>query len=42
MKFRKDKETVQAIINFGNEINVITSAYAAMLGLKIRFTAIGA
>ena len=42
VKFRKNKETVWPLINFGNEVNAITSAYAVVLGLKVCPTTIGA
>ena len=35
VKFYKDKETIQALIVFGNKINTMTPAYAAVLGLKV-------
>ena len=35
VKFRKDKETVHALINFGSEMNDMISAYAAVLGFEI-------
>ena len=34
-KFQKDQKTIQILINFGSEINKITLAYVAMLGLKV-------
>ena len=42
VKFCKDKETIQLLINYCNEVNVITLAYAAVLSLKVCFTAIKA
>ena len=43
IQFRKDKgKDVLALLNSGSEINVMTPAYAAHLGLKVRMTNIGA
>ena len=41
VKFRKNKEIIQALIDFSREVNAITPAYSAVLGLKICPTAIG-
>lgn len=36
LRFRKDKENkVKALINFGREVDAMTSTYAAKLGLKV-------
>ena len=35
VKFRKNKETVQALINSDSKVNAMTLAYAAVLGLKV-------
>ena len=42
VKFRKDKNTIQVLIDFGSEVNVMTPAYTAVLGHKVCFTAIRA
>lgn len=42
VKFRKSKETIQALIDLGNEVIVRNSAYVAVLGLKVCPTIIGA
>ena len=44
MQFRKDKEraTIWALIDFGNEVNAMTPAYAKQLGFWTRKTDIGA
>ena len=34
VQFCKDKETIQALINSGSEINAMTPAYAKKLGLQ--------
>ena len=38
VKFKKDHTEVLALINFGNEVNTITPAYAAVSGLYIYLT----
>lgn len=42
IKFRKDKKTIQALINSDSEVNVIIPAYIAALGFKIWSTVVGA
>ena len=42
VQFRKDKETIWALINFANEVNVMTPAYAKKLSLRTQKTDIGA
>ena len=36
------KKEVQALVDFGNEVNAMAPAYAAKLGLKVQKTDIGA
>ena len=39
VQFRKDKgKNILALLNFGNNVNAMTLAYAAHLGLKVRVT----
>ena len=33
VQFRKDKATIQALIDLGSEVNAMTPAYAKQLGL---------
>ena len=40
--FKKSKVQVQALIDFGSEVNAMTLGYASKLGLKIRSTNVGA
>ena len=42
MKYHKDKKTVQILINSGSEVNIMPLVYAAVLGLKVYPTAVGA
>ena len=43
IQFRKDKgEDVLALLDSGSEVNAITPAHAAHLGLKVRVTNLGA
>ena len=42
VQFRKDKETIQALINSGSEVNTMTPAYAKKLGLRTWKTDVGA
>ena len=43
VQFRKDKgKDVLALLNSTNEVNAMTPAYVAYLGLKVRMTDIGA
>lgn len=42
VRFQKDQEEVQALLNSGSEVNVITPAYATKLGLPIKKTNVGA
>ena len=43
VQFRNDKnKDVLALLNSGNEVNAMTLAYMAHLGLKVRVTNIGA
>ena len=39
--FKKSKVQVQALINFGSEVNAMTLGYASKLDLKVRSTNIG-
>ena len=42
IQFHKDKgKDVLALLDSGNEVNVITPAYAAHQGLKVRMTNVG-
>ena len=42
MQFRKDKgKDVLALLDSGNEVNMMTPAYAAQLDLKVRKTDVG-
>ena len=38
VQFRKDKETIRALIDSGSEVNAMTSAYAKKLGLQTQKT----
>ena len=40
--FRKNIIGIKALIDLGNEVNIITLAYASKLGLKIYYTNVGA
>ena len=43
LQFRKDKkETIQALIDSGSEVNAMTPAYAKKLGLRTRRIDVGA
>ena len=43
VQFRKDKgKDILALLNYKSEINAITPAYVAYLGLKVRVTDVGA
>ena len=42
LRFRKDIAGVGALVDLGSEVNAMTPAYAAKLGLKVRKTNIGA
>ena len=42
LRYRKDTAGVRALVDSDSEINAMTPAYAAKLGLKIRKTDIGA
>ena len=43
VQFRKDKgKNVLALLNSGSEVNAMTPAYTAHLGLKVRITDVGA
>ena len=42
VQFRKDKETIRALIDSGSEVNAMTPAYAKKLGLRTRRTDVGA
>ena len=35
VKFCKNKETIQALIDFGSEVNIMTPAYTTVLNLKV-------
>ena len=41
LRFRKDTTGVRALVDSGSEVNAMTPAYAAKLGLKVRKTDIG-
>lgn len=42
VRFKKDQAKIQPLLDFGSKINVITLAYTAKLGLKVRSTHVGA
>ena len=42
VKFRKDKKTIQTLINSSSKVNTMTSAYTPMLGVKICPTSVKA
>lgn len=42
MKFKKNHIKVQALINSDSEVNIMTSAYVAILGLRVCSIDIGA
>ena len=42
IKFRQEKKNVWTLINFDSKVNIITPAYAAVLGLKICSTCLWA
>lgn len=42
IQFKKDQIKMQALLNFGSEVKVMTPAYAAKLGLKVRSINFGA
>ena len=42
VQFRKDKETIRALIDSGSEVNTMTPAYAKKLSLRTRRTDVGA
>ena len=42
LRFRKDTAGVRALVDLGSEVNAMTPAYAAKLGLYVRKTNIGA
>lgn len=35
IQFQKGKKVTQALINFGNKVNVIIPAYASILGVRV-------
>ena len=39
--FQKSEVQVQALFDFGSEVNTMTLGYASKLGLKIRLTNVG-
>ena len=41
MQFQKDKKIIKALIDFGNEVNVMTLAYVKQLGLQTQKTNVG-
>ena len=41
LRFRKDTAGVRALVDSGSEVNAMTPAYAAKLGLQVRKTEIG-
>ena len=42
VQFCQDKEIIQALINFGSEVNVMSLAYAKKLGLRTQIINVGA
>lgn len=38
VQFKKDQVKIQTLIDFGNKVNIMNSAYAAKLGLNIQQT----
>ena len=42
LRFQKDNASVKALVDLGSEVNAMTPAYAAKLGLKVRKTDIRA
>ena len=42
LRFQKDNSGVRALVDSGSEVNAMTSAYAAKLGLQVQKTDIGA
>ena len=42
VKFKKDSTEVQALLDSGSEVNAMTPAYAAVLGLHVCPTDVGA
>lgn len=40
--FKKNQAKFQVLLDFDNEINIITSAYVAIVAFKIRLTIFGA
>ena len=42
VRFRKDKDAMQALINSGSEVNDMLPTYTKKLGLEIRKTDVGA
>ena len=42
IKFRKDKDTIRALIDSSSEVNKIPPAYAKKLGLRTQKTDVGA
>ena len=42
VQFRKDKEIIRALINFGNKVNAMTPAYTKKLGFQTQKTYVGA
>ena len=42
VQFRKDKATIKALIDLGNEVNAMTPVYAKQLGLRVWKTDDGA
>ena len=42
LRFRKDTADVRALIDSGSEVNAMTPAYTSKLGLRVRYTDVGA
>lgn len=42
VRFQKDKDNMQALINLGSKINAMNSVYVKKLGLCVRQTDVGA
>lgn len=42
MRFKKNQDEIKALLNFGNEVNVMTPDYTARLGFKVQPTNVSA
>lgn len=40
--YKNKKDEIRALINFRSEVNIMTPTYTLKLGLKVRFTNLGA